>query len=288
VAAEFDVPLLLELNAPLATEQAVYRGNGLSELFQRSEQWTLTRADAVLAVSAALRDYVISSGVDASHVHVVPNGVDPELFAPRPRDPEVRKRFQLNGGPVLGFIGGLRPWHGADALPALVERLLPRHRDLRLVIVGNGPLRSAIEQDLAVRGLHEQAVFTGSIPHDEVSMLAAEFDVALVPYTKPEHDFYFSPLKLFESMACGVPVVATAIGQIQEIVRDQETGLLCPPGDLTAMAAACDRLLNDADLRRRLGQAAADEVRGRYTWQRNAERVIDVARRSIESRGTRP
>jgi glycosyltransferase involved in cell wall biosynthesis len=281
LAAEFGVPLLLELNAPLAIEQDVYRGGGLGELAERSEQWMVTRADAVLAVSAALRDFAISLGVESRRVHVVPNGVDPDLFAPRPSDPSVRQRFRLNGGPVVGFIGGLRPWHGADALPALVERLVSRHRDLQLVIVGNGPLRATMQQSFAARGLIEHAVFTGSIPHDDVPKLAAEFDVALVPYAEPEHGFYFSPLKLFESMACGVSVVASAIGQIREIVRDQETGLLCPPGDLQAMTEACDRLLCDPELRRRLGEAASMEVRQQYTWQRNAERVAELARRAM-------
>jgi glycosyltransferase involved in cell wall biosynthesis len=288
LAAEFRVPLLLELNAPLAMEQETYRGGGLGDLARRSEQWTLARANAVLAVSAPLRDYVVSVGVEAGRVHVVPNGVDPELFAPRPRDPAVRRRFHLNGGPVIGFVGGLRPWHGADALPALVERLVPRHRDLQLVVVGNGPLRTDLEQDLAARGIGRHAVFTGSVPHDEVSKLVTEFDVALVPYAAPEHAFYFSPLKLFESMASGVPVVASAIGQIEEIVCDRKTGLLCPPGDLDAMTAACDQLLDDSALRQRLGQAAADEVRGRYTWQRNAERVVELGRRLIESREACP
>jgi glycosyltransferase involved in cell wall biosynthesis len=111
--------------------------------------------------------------------------------------------------------------------------------------------------------------------------------VALAPYSRPDHDFYFSPLKLFEYMACGVPVVAAALGQIEEIVRDGETGLLYPPGEQDALLAACDRLLTDPDLRRRLGWVAAKEIHNHYTWDHNAERVVELARHLIAARGTR-
>jgi glycosyltransferase involved in cell wall biosynthesis len=110
-----------------------------------------------------------------------------------------------------------------------------------------------------------------------VAALIHRFDVALAPYPRPAHDFYFSPLKLFEYMACGAPVVAASLGQIGEVVSDGETGLLYPPGEFDALVASCERLLEDPDLRRRMGRAAAKEIHGRYTWDHNAARVIDLA-----------
>lgn len=128
------------------------------------------------------------------------------------------------------------------------------------------------------------AVFTGSLPHEDVADLIRQFDVALAPYPRREHSFYFSPLKLFEYMACGAPVVAAAAGQITEVVRDGESGLLYPPGDAEALLAACDRLLTDPALRRRLGETAAKDVHAQYTWDGNAARVIDVARSVARTR----
>lgn len=284
LARELERPLILELNSPLALEQTTYRATGLGDLAARAEVWTLQRADAVLTVSALLRDYAVSLGVEPGRVHVVPNGVDTERFKPDAPDPEVRRRWNLGDGPVLGFVGGLRPWHGVDALPALLDGLSERYPKARLVIAGDGPLRGELERDLRERGLERNAVFTGWLPHEEVAPLIRQFDVALAPYPRPEHDFYFSPLKLFEYMACGVPVVATSLGQIPEVVRDGETGLLCPPGEPDALVRACDRLLSDPGLRSRIGKAAAREVHDRYTWDRNAERVVELAR-SLNSAG---
>ena len=172
-------------------------------------------------------------------------------------------------------------------MPALLGRLVSRHPGLRLVIVGDGPLRGALERELREWNLTRSAVLTGWLPHAEVAALVRQFDVALVPYSRPDHDFYFSPLKLFEYMACGVPVVAAALGQIEEVVRDGETGLLYPPGEQDALLAGCERLLNDPDLRRRLGWVAAKEIRNHYTWDHNAERVVELARHLVAARGPR-
>src|SRR2546425_9108680 len=285
LARELNVPLLVEVNAPQAVEQSAYRTTGLGELAAQAERWALLQAEAVLTVSAPVRDYVLSLGVEPGRVYVVPNGVDAALFQPGPPDPRVRARWGLGNGPVLGFVGGLRPWHGVDALSTLLERLVHRYRGLRLVIVGDGPLRGELEHTLKERGLTRSVVFTGWLPHEEVAELIRQFDVALAPYSKPEHAFYFSPLKLFEYMSCGVPVVAAALGQIAEIVRDGETGLLYPPGEMDALIGACDRLLADPALRQRLAQAAAKEVHGLYTWDQNAARVVELARALIAARG---
>jgi glycosyltransferase involved in cell wall biosynthesis len=205
------------------------------------------------------------------------------LFQPRwleTYDSRSRRDFgslsNNQAGPVIGFIGGLRPWHGVDVLPTLLDRLAPRHHNLCMVIAGDGPLRRELESDLEQRGLSPRVRFTGAVPHEEVAELICGFDVAVAPYPRLEHPFYFSPLKLFEYMACGVPVAAPRIGQIAEVVRDGETGLLYPPGELDGLAAACDRLLSDPALRRRLGQAAVAEVHGRYTWDHNAARVTEI------------
>lgn len=284
VAQVLNVPLLVELNAPLAQEQSAYRATGLGQLAVQAENWALTRADAVFAVSAPLRDYVLSVGVATERVQVLPNGVDTALFYPAPRNPEVRAKFGLGSGPVLGFVGGLRPWHGVQVLPLLLERLVPLHPQLRLVIVGEGPMRAELESAFSARNVEAHVIFTGSLPHVDMSELIRQFDVALAPYPVLDHAFYFSPLKLFEYMACGVPVVAAAVGQIADVVRDGETGLLYPPGDVDALTAACQRLLMDTTLGQKLGAAAVAEVHANYTWSRNATRIVEQARALIADR----
>jgi glycosyltransferase involved in cell wall biosynthesis len=183
----------------------------------------------------------------------------------------------------VGFVGGLRPWHGVQVLPTLLDHLTKQYQNLQMVIAGEGPLRGELERNIKELKLTQHVVFTGSLPHEKVAGLIRQFDVALAPYPPLDHAFYFSPLKIFEYMACGIPVVAADIGQIGEVIKNGETGLLYPPGELDALIAACKRLLADTDLRQKLGQAAAEEVRNKYTWDHNASRVTKLAHSLIKA-----
>jgi len=277
LARELQVPLLLELNAPLAAEQNAYRATGFGDLAARAESWTLQHADALLVVSSELRQHALQLGVEPRRIHVIPNGVDPNRFCPGAVTPELRKRWRLANGPVLGFLGGLRPWHGVEVLPDLLQRLLKNHPRLQLVVAGAGQMRPDLEKDFASRGLQRHVVWVGTVAHDQVSELIRAFDVAVAPYPALNHSFYFSPLKIFEYMACGTAVVAPRLGQIAEVIRHAETGLLYPAGDLHALQAACERLLADRKLRSRLGRGASKFIRANFTWDRNAARVAEAA-----------
>lgn len=272
-------PLLVELNAPLAAEQGNYRGGVLGEIAARAEARLLQGADAVLVVSEPLAAHARELGVAAERVHVLPNGIDAALFHPAPADPAVRAAHGIGPGPVIGFVGGLRPWHGVEMLPELLQRLAARIDGVQLVVVGDGPLRGVLEADLAQRGLSARAVLTGAVGHAEIPDLVRQFAVAVAPYPPLEHAFYFSPLKLFEYMACGVPVAVPRLGQIPELVADGVTGLLYPAGDAAALAACCARLIEDGGLARRIGAAAARHVHEHYTWDRNARRAVELAMR---------
>lgn len=284
LARELGVPCFVELNAPLAVEQEIYRATGFGELAAQAERWTISQADGVVVVSALLRDHALACGAKPERVHVMPNGINLAEFHPAPRDQAVRARWKLDGGPVVGFVGGLRPWHGVEALPVLLERLAVKHPGVQLVIAGDGPLRSELERGLEQRGVRAKAVITGLLPHEEVAPLIREFDLALAPYSAPDHPFYFSPLKLFEYMGCGVAVVVPRLGQISEVVEDGQTGLLYPAGDAAALAESCERLLGDPALRTELGRNAARRVRERFTWDANAERVVSLARSLVAAR----
>jgi len=276
VAEALGVPYIVEVNAPLAEEHTTYRGALLGELAATGERWTLARADAILAVSEQLRDHLAAQGVQPERIHVVPNGVDGARFYPGPCEEELTRAWGVNGAPLLGFVGSLRPWHGVELLPDILEGVRRRHGDVRMMVAGDGEMRSPTETAFEERGLADAAVFTGAVPHHDVPGLIRCVDVALAPYPEPEHTFYFSPLKLFEYMACGIPVVAARIGQIADVVEHGRTGLLHEPGDVKAIVSACCALLDDPELAARIGAAAAD-AGASYTWDANAAKVTTLA-----------
>jgi glycosyltransferase involved in cell wall biosynthesis len=279
LARTLGVPHILEVNAPLALEADAYRRLHLGELARRAEATVIAGATAVLAVSRAAADHAVAVGGHPDRVHVVPNAIDADLFRPRPADPALRRSLGAGDDDVLlGFVGGLRPWHGVESLPALADRLLAAGVPARLVIAGDGPMRRQIEEDLAGRGIADRTVLTGAVPHDRIARIVSELDIALAPYPPLDHAFYFSPLKLFEYMGAGAAVVAADLGQISEVVDDGVTGLLHPPGDLDAMTERCLRLARDPELRRRLGAAAAEVTHASRTWEHNARAAVALAR----------
>jgi glycosyltransferase involved in cell wall biosynthesis len=169
-------------------------------------------------------------------------------------------------------IGRLSHEKGQDLLLRALERLAPARRPV-VVFAGDGPERAR----LASAGRHTGAVeWTGAVASREVPGLLTSMDVAAAPYPAGE-DFYFSPLKILEYMAAGLPVVASRIGQIADVVSHQDTGLLCEPGDTAALAATVLELFADAAKRRRIGRAAARRVREAHTWRATARRILMLA-----------
>ena len=265
------VPLFLEVNAPLAAERARFGGLGLPGLAARLEAYVWRSADKVLAVTGVLKRMVEQAGVPANRIEIVPNGIDPAEFAAAPR------RAQHSGRVVLGFVGFVRDWHGLDGVIAAMAAA----RDaapMDLVVVGDGPARAALERQAAASGLADRVRFTGLQGREEIPALVAGFDVALQPRVVD----YASPLKIFEYMAAGRAIVAPDQENIREILSDGETALLFDPSRPEAMWQAILRLAGDADLRHRLGAAAAAEIARRdLTWSGNARRVVGWALGSV-------
>ncbi len=277
-AREAGVPHVLELNAPLSDEQQRYRrGGALQGLADASEAWMLRHTGAVLAVSTPLAAHVTALGADPARVHVVPNGVDTSRFRPLPDDGGVRARLGLGTGPVIGFVGGLRPWHGVEMLPRAIAALRRTHPQVHALIVGDGPLRDEVAREVARLGLERHVTLVGAVPHDDIPRFINTFDLAVAPYPDAPHAFYFSPLKVFEYMACGVPVVAANLGQLSEVVRHGDTGLVYDAGNLDALVHACETVLADPAAARRMGTAGAAAVSARHTWAHNAARVTTIA-----------
>ncbi len=266
------IPGLLEVNAPLVDEQAQYRlledREGAISVSQRA----FRSASGLIAVSRGIAEYLEGFTSSADRIHVVPNGVDPDRFPEiqTPEEPREPGRF------TVGFVGSLRPWHGLTVLVEAFARLHRTDPGCRLIVVGDGPERPKLVGDLAAHGLSEAAHLVGSVAPSRVPALLASMDAAVAPYPDLP-GFYFSPLKVYEYMAAGLPVVASRIGQLEELITSEVNGLLCRPGCAATLAAALDRLRRDPELRGRLGQGARTTVRQRHTWSAVVSRLLKIA-----------
>lgn len=260
-ARDLGVPCVLEVNAPLVTEQARHRvlvdEAGATARTARA----LRAATYAYAVSGPVAAWAESTG--GRFVDVVPNGVDPDRFPPRP--PVERTPL------TVAFVGTFRPWHGVELLLDAVEQLSADDAPPpRLLLVGDGPTR-----DVAVaraRGMGVEVEAPGAVDPAQVPGLLVGADAAVAPY--PSGDAYFSPLKVMEYLAAGLPTVAGAVTDLPVLFTDAEELLLVPPGDATALATALRRLRDDPELRSRLGTQGAAAVRERHTWAAVVDRAL--------------
>ncbi|MDQ0866982.1 glycosyltransferase family 4 protein [Arthrobacter globiformis] len=267
VAGALGVPAVLEVNAPLIEEQQRYRqlfDVGLAESMLRRNALA---ADAVACVSEPVLRWVKQRVPEARTV-LAPNGVNTDRITARTWWQPSGQRAG-HGRFTVAFTGTLKPWHG---VPDLLESVAlanadPERAGLWTVrIIGDGPGRPDLER-LATR-LGVETEFTGAVPPDSVPGLLHECDAAAAPYLQPApgQDHYFSPLKVYEYLASGMPVIATALGQIPSIIEHGRTGLTVPAGDLAGFAAALNRLGADAALRERLGTQARAAAVEHHSW----------------------
>jgi glycosyltransferase involved in cell wall biosynthesis len=286
LAEALNVPLIIEANALLADEARAFRSLELGRLAGLIERRVLERADAVLVVSAALAERLEATGVPHRKLHVVPNGADLTAFQDAPPRDVCRAALNLDSAFVVGFAGSLKVWHGVDILLAAFGRLLADEPAARLLIVGSGPAEDMLRETAARMGIEPAVIFTGGVPHEQVPPLLRAMDVAVAPF-KALDGFYFSPIKLFEYMGAGVCVVASRLGQIADVVEDGVNGLLCTPDDAGDLCAKLDQARRSPALRGRLGAAALETVRGRYTWSRAGQEVSRVIERVVGRRRER-
>lgn len=271
------LPLLLEINAPLLQERAKHSGGiGLRRLAGWSERYVWNAAACCLPVTRVLADMVQETGVPAARVRVIPNGIDFARFGRTDGRDEAKARLGLQGRLVLGFVGFIRDWHGLER----VLQYAAAHPDQNtsVLLVGDGPARPALEALAAELGISDRVLVTGIVQRDEVAQWLAAFDIAL----QPDVTAYASPLKLFEYMYCGLPVIAPDTPNIREILVDGANGLLFDRGKPGGFERAMAQLVADESLRDRLGAAARQTILDRdLTWQGNARRVVELARHTL-------
>ncbi|MBC7542430.1 MAG: glycosyltransferase [Candidatus Sericytochromatia bacterium] len=237
-----------------------------SPLHRGVVRWILRQADRVLATSAVLADQAKALLPPGTEVAVTPFGVDTTCFMPGEAPP-------TSATPVIGAVGNLVPEKGFDLLLIACAQLLKvaPDRPLTVAIIGDGPQRAALELQAERLGLRGRITWHGAVAPEQLPALYRTMTVVAMPSRRES----FGVVAL-EAAACGRPVVATSVGGLPETVADGVSGLLVTPEDPVALALALARLLQDADLRERLGKAGRERAVRLFDWHRTAAQMADV------------
>jgi glycosyltransferase involved in cell wall biosynthesis len=228
-------------------------------------------AHVVVANSSAAAAQLRREGVPAHKIRTIPNGVDFDAFA-RSREPRPLRRIVM--------VANLRAEKGHDTLIQAAPAILERHPDVEFWIVGDGPLRGVLEQDVAERGLGSRFVFHGQ--RQDVPALLAESDLFVLP-SRTEA----APNSVLEAMAAGLPCVATRVGGIPEFVDDGVTGRLIHPDQPRALASALLDLIEHPDMSADLGRAARHHVQQQFSFDRMVAGFEALYHSELDKRSTR-
>jgi glycosyltransferase involved in cell wall biosynthesis len=242
------------------------------------EKAALAAATRIFVVSDVERRSLIGRGLDPRRIVLNPNGVDTSRFD-RGGGQAVRERLCISPDElVIGFVGSFGPWHGAPVLAQAFGEYARIDTSARLVLVGEGPELLEVKDRLRAAGVFERAIFAGKVAPSDVPGYLDACDVLVSPHVPlpAGEEFFGSPTKLFEYMAARKPIVASALGQIADVLVDGETALLVPPGDAGAIVQALERLAASPELGSALAERARAAAGERHGWDRNAERIIDA------------
>jgi len=269
---------MLEVNAPVidyagSPKQRLDRALIL-EPMRRWRERICAQSDLIVTPSAD----ILPSATPPGKVLVLEWGADTDRFAP---GPSAAVPFRRPPGVVALFAGAFRRWHGAVHLVRAIRRLRERGVGVSGVFIGDGPELPAVRNEAA--GL-DNVVFTGALPHDTMPACMAAADIGVAPFDVSAHrplaiGFYWSPLKIFEYMATGLPVVAPAIPRIAALVEDGREGLLYDPSRPEGLPDALERLV-DVNVRRQLGDAARRRALREFSWKAHCEALDQALRRT--------
>lgn len=268
-ARRLGIPFALEVNAPLTEEAARWRSVSFRDAAQAAETRLAREADCLAPVSEPLARHLERLGAPADRIELLPNGVDDAFLR--------AGQSRLHGGgrvarafrPVtIVFVGSLKPWHGIDVLLDAFARLEPRE-GFALRIVGDGPARDLVR---AAAADDPRITWCGPVAHDAVPGELRHADIAVAPYLEG-NDGYFSPLKVIEYQAAGLPVIASGGPGVREALGDGTTGLLVPSGDAGSLARGIAALAEDEPRALELAQAGW-RAAGQRAWRENARRIL--------------
>jgi N-acetyl-alpha-D-glucosaminyl L-malate synthase BshA len=231
---------------------------GLDRAYLRTTQYSIEHSDLVTAVSRYLADYTVQEMGVRREIRVIPNAVDLKRFQPKV-SPELRLRYAHPDEKLVMHISNFRPVKRIEDVIRIFAKVSEKI-GARLLMIGDGPDRHQAFELASKLGISGRVSFLGSFPR--IEELLAVSDLFLLPSIQESFG-----LVALEAMACGVPVVASRLGGIPEVVIDGQTGFLCEPRDVEAMAQAAIRILSDKDLNDRFAKAARQRAEGVFSEQ---------------------
>ncbi len=296
LASKNNIPLILEYNSSdlwklknwenkirllKFVAKRIYHLFFMLPIVSRIENYNFKKAGLIVVVSKAMRDELVARGIDEKKILVNPNGVDIEQYSPLINSKEIKKKYQLQKKIVLGFIGTFGQWHGAENIVLAYRKLLREYPEYKkkskLMMIGDGIKMPEVKKNINEGGISENVILTWLIPQSEGPKYLSACDI-LINSTVPNPDgseFFGSPTKLFEYMAMGKAIICSDMAQMSEVLTHNKTAYMVKPADIYDLIIAMKHLLDNIELRNKLGENARKEATSKHTWDKHVEKILE-------------
>lgn len=287
-AHRLDIPAVLEVNALIVDPPGQLKRRLDDLLGGPLRRWAIQQCRWAGRIVTPLHS-TVPPEIPRQRIVEIPWGANTARFRPEVRAERAAEISALRGrlglppqARVVVFLGSFRPWHGALEFVEAGVLLAARREEAHFLLVGEGPQRPAAEARCRGSGLGARFHFTGSVRYEDVPLYLALAEVGAAPFQTCHHaalraaGFFWSPLKVFEYMAMGLPVVTTAIAPLDRIVRAGREGLLVAEGDVAGLATAMGALLEEPRRAQTMGRSARERVMAEYSWEKHCRRLEKV------------
>ena len=283
------IPHLTEINGPGIEEKKLFTKDipPIQKLTVRMiRKFCLQFTHHIIAVSSNLKNFLIENSIvkDPNKIAVLPNAADTQAFDKDFDIAGIKKSLGLEGKFIIVYTGTLQVWYAIEDIISALPLILREIPNAILLIVGEGQAREKLEKLSKELKITDKVRFTGYINHSKIPEIISIADVVVAPYKEVGMPFFNSPIKIFEYLSAGKPIVATKIGQIVEILQDQYTALLVEPSVVEEIANAIIRLARDEQLRSYLAKNARIEAQ-KYSWDKYADQLENIYTTLLEGKG---
>jgi len=282
----FRVPYVIEKNGLMEDE---FRSRGFSEIvikiLRLAEEINFRLSDKIVCVTEGIkREIVRRYKVNEGKLMVIPNGANIELFRPLDKR-ECRRKLGLEENAFyVGFVGSFAPWQGLEILIEAAKRVKEQgYAQIKHILVGDGEQEPLLRQKVREYKLEQEIKFTGRVTYEQVVYYINACDIAIAPFTKERNSIIgVSPLKVYEYLACGRPVIVSRVDGVKEVIEEGKCGYLFEPGDAEELARRIIQSYQERDALQEMGLRGRRLVENKYSWRMTAKRIVKVLNEIIE------
>ena len=277
-AGSLGIPFIYEVRGlweyTAASRIAHWEGSERFQLDRQLETLVTLHADAVCTLNDALREEIMRRANLSTRPFLLPNAIPDDSGPAEEKSAQLLARWNLSRKDfIVGYAGSVVGYEGLDVLLKAVPELTKAIPTLKVVIIGTGNALDALRALAAGLGITDRVIFAGTVPHEEISRCCSMFDAAVLPRADYAVCRLVSPLKLYEYMSYGLPVVISDVRAMREMVEPEHNALVFPAGDEHALAACLIRLHDNPELRASLRTAALETAR-RHTWSKSTDALL--------------